>query len=824
MSLRGAAALAAAAVAVSLACAAPAGARFAPHTAKAPSGLPLSGEGASVENESSSAPPSGGDVLAENGLRSPMCTEAAGELSLEAQRSCQLADFVAAPDPAGNYALDVNINTGYTHWSNDLASIIQDFAGWGWTVFVSITRGMIVMFEWCYSLHLLGGEALAQVTHGLNGARVSFTEPWMVFALCVASALVVYNGLVRRRVAETLGKTLAMFAMMAVGLWIIIDPGGTVVALDRLADEAGLGTLATVASGSPHEPKRTLAGDMRELFSATVGAPWCYLEFGDIDWCEGERDRNLHEAALKIAAKEQSESGCRGLCEPGTGPKDRMLAISAALLREAKSNGEMFLALPANEEARNSTKAKWSLLSVLCGGGESADECSGATAAQAEFRSEKGTDQRLMGVFLIWMGGLGMLLLFGFLALHLLSAAIKTLVYLLIAPAAVLAPAFGDGGRSLFRQWMARLMGAVISKLVFSFLLGVMLMMTDVLLQIRVLKWVAQWLFVSGFWWGVFFKRHQVTEFLRGTAGGHVAPHRSLVSRVRGALETPMAMLKTAHRIGDRLRTPAPDVHKRRRLAKAAQDIVRKRADDQVTRTLDHDHAQAVENVGAASAKQEQISTRRQQLERVRQARKRALEEGDTRRAAKLGAREKRVEAEVQRDQDSLTEARRKVADGEAAKRLNGTPHTREQREARSRFLDEQAALPSAARPNADGVARDYAALAGLAGMSADAYKRLLPSQQREARLHIDRELATRSQLPSAAAEVARANEPAPNRKERRTANKKLDRVLKQHVRAEGHAPLPERNRASPGRSPVMEDAFAVQRRRKRQLGREMHE
>jgi hypothetical protein len=835
-----------------------------PPVSQAPNGPPLSGEGVpapSAGNESA-APPSGGDALVENGLRSPMCKEAPEELSSEAQRSCRLADFVAAPDPAGNYALDVNINTGYPHWTNELASIVQDLAGWVWTVFVSITRAMLVMFEWCYSLHLLGGDALMQVTQGLNGARVSFTEPWMAFALCVASGFVVYNGLVRRRVAETLGKTLAMLAMMAVGLWMIMDPGGTVVALDRLADEAGLGTLATVASGSPQAPRRTLTGDMRELFSATVEAPWCYLEFGDIAWCEGERDASLHQAALKIAEKEQSESGCPGLCEPGTGPKDRTLAISAALLREAKSNGEMFLALPANEAARNSTKEKWSLLSVLCGGGESADKCRGPTAAQAEFRSEKGTNQRLIGVFLIWMGGLGMLLLFGFLALQLLSAAIKTLVFLLIAPAAVLAPAFGDGGRSLFRTWMVRLMGAIVSKLVFSFLLGVMLMTTDVLLQIRVLKWAAQWLFVSGFWWGVFLKRHQVTDFMRGAAGGHVTPHRSLGSRVRDALETPRAMFKTARRIGGKLRPPAPDVQKRRRLSKAAHDEARKRADEQATRTLDLDHARAKGQVERAPAVQSRISAHREKLERLKSAKRRAAEEGDTRRAAKLGIREQQVESEIARDQKALTDARRNVADGEAAERLTGKPHTREQREQRSRFLDEQAALPAAGRRNAEGTARDYTALASLAGYNEGEYRRLSPGKQRKARLQVDRELATRSVLESAATDLAHSNEPAPSRKERRKASEDLDRVVSERVRDGGHKPLSEpKHRTALDRylaesdaakaggskgesagsadrpltrephdgdasgrsgrgSTVMDDAHAVAQRRKRQLGR----
>jgi len=54
------------------------------------------------------------------------------------------------------------------------------------------------------------------------------------------------------------------------------------------------------------------------------------------------------------------------------------------------------------------------------------------------------------GLLLILAGTLGMLLLLGFIALRLLGAALATLLYLLLAPLAVLAPALGDAGRTPF--------------------------------------------------------------------------------------------------------------------------------------------------------------------------------------------------------------------------------------------------------------------------------------------------------------------------------------------------------------------------------------
>ena len=69
------------------------------------------------------------------------------------------------------------------------------------------------------------------------------------------------------------------------------------------------------------------------------------------------------------------------------------------------------------------------------------------------------TWSRMGGLLLIVGGALGMLLLFGFIAVRLLGAAMFSLLYLLLAPAMVLAPALGEGGREVFRRWAARLLG-----------------------------------------------------------------------------------------------------------------------------------------------------------------------------------------------------------------------------------------------------------------------------------------------------------------------------------------------------------------------------
>jgi hypothetical protein len=538
--------------------------RSTPTQARAPSGPPLSVSGSQGEEASASSPASGGDTLVENGLGSPLC-RSPQDLSAAEQRSCQTADFVAASEPTNNYAFDVNINTGVGKWGNDISATVENFAQFGWMALVSAAHGLVVMFEWCYSLNLLSDSLLREVAGALHDARVTFTEPWMVIALTVASMLAVYHGLIRRRVTETVGGVLAMLAMMVGGLWVIVDPAGTVGAIEQWANQAGLGTLAAVASGSPRHPERTLAESMQTLFGSVVSAPWCYMEFGDVRWCESgaQLDGGLRKAALAIAGNEERKSGCRGLCDSGSSPGDRTLAASAALLREAQTNGALFLALPANEVERNSVKKKGTLLNVLCGGGESTDKCRGPMAPQAEFRSENATGSRVLGLFLIWSGALGMLLLLGFLVLRLLSAALMGLFFLLLAPAAVLTPALGDAGRAAFRGWALRLLEAVVAKLTYSFLLGVVLMMMKLLLGLTVLGWWTQWLLISAFWWSAFLKRDRVFGFSSGGAGRSAARPRSIPRRVGEALEAPRSLLHRGHTIKDKFARPAPEVKQR---------------------------------------------------------------------------------------------------------------------------------------------------------------------------------------------------------------------------------------------------------------------
>jgi hypothetical protein len=791
-------------------------------TPRAPSGPPLVTADAAADGSelvaqsdagadaSSSAPASGGDPLEANGLGSPLCA-AAAELSAASRSNCATSGFEAAGAPTGDYGLDVHIDTGALGFT--AATLEQDYLiGPVWMSLVWIVHTLVVALEWCFQLDLLDGSAMNGVERALRDTEAGFTRPWLVSALALAALAAAYNGLVRRRVAETLGQAALMLAMMAGGLWVIADPAGTVGALGRWVDEASAGTVGAVVQGTPAHAPRTLADSMGGLFAGVVGAPWCYLEFGNVRWCSqpSALDGRLRAAGLRVAAAAASTGGCAGdgetwgssgACQTLEGEPQAQRAQSATLLRQARTNGELFLALPADQAARNSINDRASLLRVLCGSSDATD-CRGSTASEAEFRTQGGTGARLGGLLLIALGALGAILLLGFIALHLLGSELLGLLYLLLAPAAVIAPALGDGGRGAFRAWATRLLGALTSKLLFSFLLGVVLLLTRTLLELSAFGWWTRWLLLAALWWGSFLQRHRVLGYvqgdLRASAGaragaagagastsaahgggrlpsalsGQPGHRQSLARRVQRQLESPLAAARAAQWMRRTLAKPAPDVTPKANRDGARFSGTAAEIDEQARGMLRHEHRQALREVADAPRARAQLRARHAQLQRVRRARAQAAAAGDTRRSTLLDIRARRIESETAGIRARLTAAHATVAQGGATARTSARRDTRAAVRERARFLDAQAALPAGGRAGikpadhtvaADTRAtmgdrmvtyggswaprRDYAALAGLAGYGREHYLRLDPRHRREARLKIDRELALRRQL-----------------------------------------------------------------------------
>jgi hypothetical protein len=715
--------------------------------------LPADGEA-----DAGAVPQAEVDPLVSNGLGSPLCARraASAELSAARREDCETSGFVAAAAPTGNFGIDVHIDTGLVPFgSGGLFSAVQDlFVTPLWMALVWAVHALVVMLEWCFTIDLLDSSSIKLgLATGLRQMQAAFTVPWLAVVLAVGAVLCAYHGLVRRRVTESLGQALVALAMTAAGSWVMLNPAGTVGALGTWANQASLGTLAVTARGTPVGADRALADSMGTVFAAVVEVPWCYLEFGDVGWCRNPArlDPALRSSALAIASAELAGADCKpsdsalAQCTHAGSADAKALEHSARLLRTARTNGAIFLALPANGPARNSINDSKSLLRAICQS-DDATSCRGVAAAQAEFRTNHGTWARVGGLLLIVVGALGMLLLLGFVALRLLTSALFSLLYLMLAPAVVLTPALGEAGRAVFRKWAARLLGAVVSKLLFSFLLGAILAILGILADLEALGWWTQWLLMSAFWWGAFVQRHQALQL---AGGGH--PHepsarrRTISRQANDVFAARRKVLDGAQAARKRLAKDAPELRRR-----GASGLGRRNGHVAALESSEHAPKTTLARMSPAEghptrgrpdapavgvARTAAVEDR---LESLRGQRARALAVGNVRRAARLAGRVERVEGA---DSVRLADPRR-YDDGH---RRPGAAETRDvepavtARQRLERFLDQQAQLPASGRKRAPtGPQRNYAALAGLAGYGRREYERLGPLQARTARTQID--------------------------------------------------------------------------------------
>jgi hypothetical protein len=738
--------------------------------------------------------------LAANGFASPSCTSAVltAQLSDAERTNCAVSGVAVAPVPLSNYAIDINIPSGLdASFSDDVYTVVQDlFVTPVWTAVVWLIHVVLIALEWCYAIDLLAPTTLSHVSSALGDAKRVFTDPWLGLALAVAAVGFAWQGLVRRRVLDTLGHVALLAVMVCAGLWIIADPVGTVGVVGGLADRAALTTVAASATGNPSQPVATVDGAFGEVFDAAISGPWCYLEFGDVDWCRQATalDPGLRATATRLERQLRAEASCHGpapglvQCAPGGSALQSQLAGAATALGEARTNGELFLALPPEALERTALPSQTStptLYGTLCRSNDPM-ACTAPTAPQAEFRTASGTWPRVGGLLLIVAGTLGMLLLLGFIALRLLGAALATLLYLLLAPLAVLAPALGEAGRDAFRLWLTRLMGAALAKLVYSVALGVVLLIVTLLSSLDALGWWTQWLLISVFWWMAFEQRHRLLSLVMHERA-EPARRAPLATRVWLAARSAGAgvgAVRASGRLAAGAGGRAVETSKRWREfpqdgAAAGPDLLRGPRGGGASGAAGVEHrrtrregrldgrselARQVERVRDVAAEargrtsvvaRERLPAARNELAvlELRQSRLAAAigtaeGRGDRRRVVSLQVRSRRVAGELAARRGTVGVARGARTGGgiRAVLKQRAPASLSRAREARAirRTLDRAARTPSGALLRSGTGA---APLAGLAGISPSEYLRRSPAEQRVARLQIERELARRREL-----------------------------------------------------------------------------
>jgi hypothetical protein len=720
-----------------------------------PDGGGIEREPIAATDDQGTADSAAGDPLVGNGLGGALCRnrQLADGLSAAARRNCQTAGVAAAGAPVGHYGFDVHIDTGAVGLSSRaLLSAVQTLLLTPlWTLLLWLTHAVLSLLEWAFAIDLLDRATMGGVARTLTSMRATVTEPWLVALLALAAIALLYHAIVRRRVADSVGEVAAMTAMILAGLWIVTNPAGTVGEINRALNQTGLSAVATVSAADPGSGRAAFGDGLRAIFATAIQGPWCYLEFGNVDWCRDPRrlDQRLSDAAHALRARLVADARCdRGAlaCLQAHEPRHE-----AQLLADARTNGELFLAFPTNSAPRNAINDDDSLYRTLCDNDDD-NHCRGSTAAVAQWRNESGTWPRAGGLMLIVVGSVGMLALLLFIALRLLGAAILTVVYLLLAPLAALAPTIGESGRAAFRGWAARLLGALVAKLIYALFLGVVLLTLSILDGLGSLGWWTQWLLIAAFWWIVFVQRHEVLAYARlghaetgarglRLAGGLLAARQ--LTRVAGDTTGPARRMvaRTGRTTGEAFTAT------RARLGQWREEGVARRrgaepgdaraADQrQVARFLAGEQRGVAARAATAASAEADVSVLDARRQRIAREIAAARSTADRRRVVRLLHRDAWL-------RERADERSALLASAHGATRDASIGH----REDAAVLLDREAlkrrGVPPG--PRADPRAyRDYRRLASLADLSREAYLALSPGEQRRARLAIDRELDAR--------------------------------------------------------------------------------
>lgn len=736
----------------------------------------------------------GGDALSSNGFTSPACRDGRGLTATQAA-NCRASGSPATPEPIDHYQFDIHIDTpDLGVGAADVYLILQNLVIQPlWMMALWLTHAVLIALSWCFHLDLYNQETLGPVARALNNGRRLFTDPWLRVALAVASIWLTFIAVIQRRVGDGISRLLLMVVMMVFGLWIINHPFGSIGWLANTVQRASLGTVTAFSTGNIRQSDTDFNTALQRIFENAIEKPYAYLEFGDVDWGTNpaRRDSRLFtddnlQNAVGANLKSVLGSVCAGdilHCDFGrldAAVKARM-APDLARARAARTNADLFLVFPANGNARNSINDTNSLYHTLCQP-KSDNNCSGPTANQANFRKQGQTLPRLGGALLIIAGLLGLVMLLVFLSYKLLTAALFSLFYLLFAPVMVVVVAFGEGGQRQFKQWLVRLLGAVLAKLLFAVLLGVVFLLVDVLGSMGSLGFWTQWLLIGVFYWMVWLHREEVMSFLRfghrdlgeygrSAAGGLLAA--AMAWRMgKGAARTAKSVLSAPARAGAEIGRRGIEEFRARRSARELDDGERQQAAMNATAaTASEDRAGQVEQSLEAelAGHREQaapLTALRRRAEHYRKAGDAAREAGDRGGAQQLDYMRSRAEhrrAAMRRDRPLTAHSDEIVEDAEAQIARTGSPFSDAQRRDRAAWLDRQVETPARAGTRdqvAAGEARDYARLAALARPSmTGAQYEALPSARRD---RVNEEIDAQLERRRAATVLDRAGAPAP--------------------------------------------------------------
>lgn len=461
------------------------------------------------------------DPTAVLGIENPLCGEPS-KLSAQQVRNCRSSHSPEAAFPVGNYGWDIHIETGgfISSLFVPAISFVLQLLSVIWLVLLLMVKGCLIILGFAFSLSpFTDNRMLGQIGTGLTRFFNGLTSPWMSTLFVILGAWGLYNGLIRRKTGETLGAMLMALVMMLGALWIIHSPRETVGRLSEAVNTSSMAAVSAPSSGSLSAPVRSYNDAMAAVWNQMTAVPFCAMDFSDVQWCMSAKPS---KGALEAARSGLSDGDAftqQLLAGLPSAPELATAALAhdmTAYFGKAPNIRELYLRFSPESGPRDKL---WDYYNgepdehvglpleigpqIDIGGGSE-----GHAPEKVSMQGRNGVLTRMVMVFVFTIGLIGGLLLLLWLAMKLVMATASAFVLVLSAPLAMFFPVFGQTGRAIFTRWATSLIGAIVAKLIYSGLLGVVLLGSSVIGQAighssPTLGLVA----VMAFWWAVFLSR-----------------------------------------------------------------------------------------------------------------------------------------------------------------------------------------------------------------------------------------------------------------------------------------------------------------------------
>jgi hypothetical protein len=473
--------------------------------------------------------------------------------------------------PLTNYQLDqyfpaisVGVFSGIDT-SGLLPMIAYFIAQMIWLITAFISYLVITLFAFAYSLDLVNGNgapgsgALAPVSQAVqNIYRGTFGQPWLIAAVSAVSLWAMWRAIVQRQYTQTAAQLAASLAYVVLSIGIVTQPQATIAPVSKYSNEVSTSLLSLSTQGKLTGESAAKQAASSQLFTLLVLQPWTVLEFGGTEHCTAPKGSKAVSVPVRpLASTTATEDALAGRLEHET-------ELSAEGGKTCVNNqikyAPHFLQFPFQSKERNAEHE-----ALEHGSASDLPEADPAKhdgsyklgptdEPAAEAMGKGGQSQRLLLAPLILAGSLGVWLLLAAFGVGMLRAALLLLLNLALAPFVLVLAVFPGRGHALFRNWLSRLAGYLLRKVVYSAILAVLLAVSAALTDATSsLGWLMAFGLQALLMWSVFLQRDRIAgEFLTATAGPgtHQESSRLLANTYFAARLAQMTHRGGRHRAG----------------------------------------------------------------------------------------------------------------------------------------------------------------------------------------------------------------------------------------------------------------------------------